>query len=82
MNATANAAMFIIIMWPAFFALVSPVTRKAKPTCMNRTRKPVMSSQVKLMEMRRCPTSLASWLIPTWDTGTSVTPEGAPVAVR
>ena len=55
MKATAKAAMFIIIMWPAFFALVRPVTRKAKPTCMNRTRNPVMSSQVKLIDTLRWP---------------------------
>ena len=63
--------MFIIIMWPAFLALVSPVTRKAKPTCMKSTRKPVSSSQVKLIETRRCPASLARALIPTCETGTS-----------
>ena len=45
--------MFIIIMWPAFFARVSPVTRNAKPTCMNNTRKPVISVQVKLMDTPR-----------------------------
>ena len=33
--------MFIIIMWPEFLALVSPVTKNAKPTCMNSTRKPI-----------------------------------------
>ncbi len=51
---------FIIIMWPAFFALVSPVTKNAKPTCMNSTKKPVMSNQAKLMDTRRCPASLAN----------------------
>ena len=61
MSATANEAMFIIIMWPAFFALVRPVTRKANPTCMNSTRKPHMSIQVKLTDTRRRPVSLASW---------------------
>ena len=81
MNAITNAAMFIIIMWPAFFALVNPVTRKAKPTCMKSTRKPVRRSQVKLMEILRWPTSLASWFSPTWETGTSVVPAGTPVAV-
>ena len=30
-SAIANAARFIIIMWPAFLARVSPVTRNAKP---------------------------------------------------
>ena len=57
-------------MWPAFFARVRPVTSNAKPTCMNSTRKPVISSQVKLTDTRRWPVSLASWLMPTWDTGT------------
>ena len=73
-SATANAAMFIIIMCPAFFALVRPVTRNAKPTCMNSTRNPVMSSQTKLIDTRRWPASLASLLMPTWDTGTFVAP--------
>ena len=45
--------MFIIIMWPAFFARVRPVTKNAKPTCMNNTRKPVISVQVKLIETPR-----------------------------
>ena len=54
-NATANDVRFIIIMWPAFFARVSPVTSKAKPTCMNSTRKPVSNSHTKLTLMRRWP---------------------------
>ncbi len=65
-------------MWPAFFARVRPVTSNAKPTCMKSTRKPVMSSQVKLIEIRRCPVSLASLLIPTCESGTF----DCPVAVR
>ena len=70
MSATANDVRFIIIMCPAFFARVSPVTRNAKPTCMNSTRNPVIRSQVKFTETRRCPASLASWLMPTCDMGT------------
>ena len=42
-------------MWPAFFARVRPVTRNAKPTCMKSTRKPVSSSQVKLIEIAQVP---------------------------
>ena len=53
MNATTNDDRFIIIMCPAFFARVSPVTRNANPTCMNSTRKPVSSSHVKLIEIAR-----------------------------
>ena len=42
--------MFIIIMWAAFFARVRPVTKNAKPTCMNSTRNPVTSVHVKLID--------------------------------
>ena len=66
----ANDARFIIIMCPAFLARVNPVTRSAKPTCMNSTRKPVSSSQLKFTDTRRCPVSLASVLMPTCDSGT------------
>ena len=55
-----NDDRFIIIMCPAFFARVRPVTRNANPTCMKSTRKPVTSNHVKLIEIRRCPVSLAS----------------------
>ena len=61
-------------MWPAFLARVSPVTRNANPTCMNRTRNPVIRSHTKLIEIRRCPLSLASWLMPCWVRGTDFTP--------
>ena len=71
MNATANVAMFIIIMCAAFFARVRPVTRKAKPTCMNSTRKPHTSIHVKLIDTPRCPVWFARVLIPTCDIGTS-----------
>ena len=64
--------MFIIIMWPAFFARVRPVTKNAKPTCMNNTKKPVINVQVKLMETPRWPTSDARPLMPTCVTGTLV----------
>ena len=53
-------------MWPAFFARVSPVTRNAKPTCMNSTRKPVMSSQVKLIEIREVARLVGERLHPGW----------------
>jgi hypothetical protein len=70
MSATANEVRFIMAMWPAFFALVKPVTSSAKPTCMNSTRNPVSSNQVKLTLTRRWPVSLASWLMPSCESGT------------
>jgi hypothetical protein len=51
-------------------ALVRPVTRNAKPTCMNSTRNPVRRVHVKLMDTPRWAVSVASWLIPSCDTGT------------
>ena len=72
-------------MWPAFFALVRPVTRNANPTCMNSTRKPVISSQVKLIEIPSLfsvsAVVLASLLIPTCDNGTFDAVIGKPVPV-
>ena len=62
--------MFIIIMWAAFFARVRPVTRNANPTCMNSTRKPVMSTHVKLIDTPRCALRDANSLMPGWETGT------------
>ena len=67
--------MFIIIMCAAFFARVSPVTRNAKPTCMNSTRKPVISVQVKLIETPTCPVWLASVFNPACETGTFCVPK-------
>ncbi len=64
--------MFIIIMWPAFFARVSPVTKNAKPTCMNNTKKPLISVQVKLIDTPKRALSLASALMPACETGTLV----------
>ncbi len=76
-----NDDKFIIIMCPAFFARVRPVTRNAKPTCMNSTRKPVSSSHVRLIEIPRWATWLVSWLSPTCETGIPfVTPSGLLVA--
>ena len=43
---------FMLIVWSALFARVKPVSTSAKPACMNMTRKPVTSSQVKLMPSR------------------------------
>jgi hypothetical protein len=61
-------------MWPAFFALVKPVTRNAKPTCMNSTKNPQISSHVKLIEIPSllsvCAVWLASLFTPTCDKGT------------
>jgi len=57
--------------------MVKPVTKKAKPTCMNNTMKPVMSSHVKLIEIARWPVVLASALIPTCESSTFFTPDWA-----
>src|SRR5882762_6602711 len=40
---------FIVIVCAAFFARVKPVSTRAKPACMNITRKPATSVQTKLM---------------------------------
>src|SRR4051812_42056157 len=40
-------------MWPAFFILVSPASRNAKPACMNITRTAVMTTQIVDAAMSR-----------------------------
>src|SRR5467141_762082 len=40
---------FIVMVCAAFFARVKPVSTRAKPACMNITRKPATSVQTKLM---------------------------------
>src|SRR5438552_8394258 len=53
---TPYTMKFIIIVWLAFLARVSPVSTAAKPACMNMTRKPVTSVHTKLMAIWFCPT--------------------------
>src|SRR5882672_2606073 len=45
----AYTRKFIAIVWATFFARVRPVSTRAKPACMNITRKPATSVQTKLM---------------------------------
>src|SRR3954454_13999613 len=40
-------------MWPAFFILVSPASRNAKPACMNITRTAVTTTQIVDAAMSR-----------------------------
>ena len=41
---------FIDMVWAAFFARMRPVSTRAKPACMNMTRKPATSVQTKFAE--------------------------------
>src|SRR5689334_18060241 len=71
--------MFIAMVWLAFLARVRPVSTKAKPTCMNMTRKPQRRVHTRLMEIRLWPTlsaifSAVSELLPAF-----ARPEGIPV---
>ena len=51
---------FMDIVCMAFLARVKPVSTRAKPACMNMTRKPATSSHVKLMPSRFWSTRSAS----------------------
>src|SRR5438105_10158370 len=53
---TPYTMKFIIMVWLAFFARARPVSTIAKPACMNMTRKPVTSVQMKFDAMTFCPT--------------------------
>ena len=50
---------FMNIVCPAFLARQKPVSASANPACMNITRKPVMSTQMKLDASRFSFTLLA-----------------------
>src|SRR2546421_694035 len=50
---------FLPAMWPAFFILVSPASRKAKPACMNITSTAVTTTQIVLAAISR------SWFLGT-----------------
>src|SRR5438034_4714985 len=50
---------FFPAMWPAFFILVSPASRKAKPACMNITSTAVTTTQIVLAAISR------SWFLGT-----------------
>ena len=45
--------MFIAIVLTAFLERVNPVSTIAKPTCMNITRKPAISTQTRLSAISR-----------------------------
>src|SRR5712691_10525508 len=47
---------FIDMVWAAFLARQNPVSTRAKPACMNMTRKPVMSDHTMLMATLLWPT--------------------------
>src|SRR5882762_5541650 len=55
----AYTMKFIIMVWPTFFARVKPVSARAKPACMNMTRKPATSVLTKLIATRLWPTNSA-----------------------
>src|SRR6267142_5185512 len=56
----AYTMKFIIMVCPTFFARVKPVSARAKPACMNITRKPATSVHTKLIATRLWPTKSAS----------------------
>ena len=51
---------FIMYVWFAFFTRHKPDSTMANPACMNMTRKPVTSVQMKLAAILFCPTWLAT----------------------
>ena len=53
---TPYTMKFIIMVWFAFLARQRPVSTIAKPACMNMTRKPETSVQMKLMAILFWPT--------------------------
>src|SRR3989442_6175473 len=55
---------FMDMVWAAFLARQNPVSTRAKPACMNMTRKPVNRVQTMLMEILLWPTvSITSWRV-------------------
>ena len=48
-----NTIMFIIIVWATFLARVKPVSTRAKPACMKKTRKPATSIHIMLIAVAR-----------------------------
>src|SRR5438034_9639902 len=55
----AKMSTFLPAMWPAFFILVRPASRNAKPACMNITSTAVMTTQIVLAAISR------SWFLGT-----------------
>src|SRR6201991_2236402 len=49
MAAIEKLTRFFAIMFPSFFPREKPISRKAKPACMNMTRQPAMNTQRELM---------------------------------
>ena len=45
--------MFIAMVFTAFLARVNPVSTMAKPTCMNITRNPAISTQTRFSAISR-----------------------------
>ena len=48
-----NTIMFIIMVWATFLARVKPVSTRAKPACMKKTRKPAISIHITLIAVAR-----------------------------
>ncbi len=75
---------FIVIVWAAFLARVKPVSARAKPACMNITRKPATSVQTKFSDTRVCPRaapiSSSVGLPATFDGTLAIPPVLSPVA--
>ena len=44
-----NTIMFIIMVWATFLVRVKPVSTRAKPACMKKTRKPAISIHITLI---------------------------------
>src|SRR6266540_4754052 len=73
----------VIITWAAFFLRQKPVSTRANPACMNITRKPVTSVQVKLMAILFLPAASPTGVagsIPTSAELPVTSPQGSPAA--
>jgi hypothetical protein len=73
----------VIITWAAFFLRQKPVCTSANPACMNITRKPATSVQVKLMAILFLPAASltgVAWSTPMSDEAPVTSPQGSPAA--
>ena len=74
--------MFIIIMWPAFFARVSPVTRNAKPDLHEQHEEAGDQQPREVDRDREVPGLVRQALHPDRETGTFVTPGASGLLAR
>src|SRR5215468_7370255 len=70
---------FMAMVWAAFLARQKPVSTRAKPACMNMTRKPVISVHTMLMAILLWPTVSITSVRAGWAASFTVTSPAAPV---